>query len=113
MINWDEIEYNEWNGHAMFYNRAAEPITFRQYGELHKKDDYTIIARTEYNDIAVSTVWQGHDHSLGLSGPPIIFETMIFGGLRSHEYWRYATEDQAKAGHAEVCSVIFAKVAPN
>jgi hypothetical protein len=32
-------------------------------------------------------------------GPPILFETMIFGGPL-HEYcWRYASWDDAQAGH--------------
>lgn len=55
----------------------------------------------------VSTVWLGIDHSFG-SGPPLIFETMVFnsdgkkdGRLGSElDCERYSTEAEAIAGHA-------------
>lgn len=49
-------------------------------------------------EITVSTVFLGLDHSFG--GPtPILFETMVFGGPRDGESERYATRDEAIAGH--------------
>lgn len=46
----------------------------------------------------VSTVFLGIDHNF-LGGPPLVFETMIFGGRR-HEYQqRYSTYDEAERGH--------------
>lgn len=57
----------------------------------------------------VSTVWLAIDHRMTREGPPIIFETMVFamdgpeGGLgESLDCDRYATEAEAKAGHAEM-----------
>jgi hypothetical protein len=47
----------------------------------------------------LSTVWLGLDHSFG-AGPPLIFETMVFGGPNDEEQERYSTEEEAKAGHA-------------
>ena len=51
----------------------------------------------------VSTVWLGLDHGFGMGGPPLIFETMIFGdhGVSDHGQWRYSTEQAARQGHAE------------
>ena len=48
----------------------------------------------------VSTVFLGVDHSFGLGGPPLLYETMIFGvpGMESY-LERYATRDEALAGH--------------
>ena len=52
----------------------------------------------------VSTVFLGLDHQFG-DGPPILFETMVFGG--DHEEvgsytQRYSTWDEAEAGHKRV-----------
>lgn len=50
-------------------------------------------------DIKVSTVFLGIDHRFGMAGPPILFETMVFGGLLDQEQMRYATMVEARAGH--------------
>jgi hypothetical protein len=55
--------------------------------------------------IKVSTVFLGLDHNFGLTGPPILFETMIFGG-EHHEYQeRYATRDEAFKGHKKALAL--------
>jgi hypothetical protein len=63
-------------------------------------EEYRRVAWTEIDDGFVSTVWLGLDHGFG-EGPPLIFETMI---VRRGEWLdfceRYATEDEAIAGHA-------------
>ena len=46
----------------------------------------------------VSTVFLGLDHSFG-SGPPLLWETMIFGGPLDGDEWRYASRSEAVAGH--------------
>ena len=57
------------------------------------------IERTQINDeVHVSTVFLGLDHSFG-EGPPLLFETMVFGGDMDQEEDRYTTYDQAEAGH--------------
>ena len=43
-------------------------------------------------------VFLGLDHSFG-SGPPLLFETMVFGGPLDEEMDRYTTWDEAEAGH--------------
>jgi hypothetical protein len=50
--------------------------------------------------VRVSTVWLGLDQSLGLGGPPLIYETMVFGSALHEHGERYATEQEARAGHA-------------
>lgn len=44
----------------------------------------------------------GLDHRFGSSGPPLIFETMVFGGSLDQEQDRYATIDEAKTGHLKM-----------
>jgi hypothetical protein len=56
------------------------------------------IARHKFDGIVISTVFLGLDHSFG-NGPPLIFETMVFGGIHDGECTRYSTWDQAVAGH--------------
>mgnify|MGYP003575238540 CR=1 FL=1 len=51
-------------------------------------------------DVHISTVFLSLDHNYSLHGPPILFETMVFGGLLDQETRRYRTIEEAKAGHA-------------
>ena len=50
------------------------------------------------NDIQISTVFLGMDHSF-TGGTPILFETMIFGGKHDQYQERYATYEEAERGH--------------
>lgn len=49
--------------------------------------------------VHVSTVFLGTDHAFG-QGPPLFFETMVFGGPLHEEMDRYETWDAAELGHA-------------
>jgi len=51
--------------------------------------------------IRVSTVFLGLDHAWG-NGPPVLFETMVFGGPCDGDQARYATWGQAEQGHEMV-----------
>lgn len=59
--------------------------------------DYTIIENGGY----VSTVFLGFDHQYG-EGPPLLFETMIFGGEYDNCQWRHSTWEQAETCHNRV-----------
>lgn len=47
--------------------------------------------------VRVSTVFLGIDHAF--TGPPMLFETMVFGGVLDQEMDRYSTWQQAEKGH--------------
>lgn len=53
----------------------------------------------------VSTVFLGMNHSFG-EGPPLWFETMIFGGKNDEYQTRYSTWDQALAGHKAIVKAL-------
>jgi hypothetical protein len=53
----------------------------------------------------VSTVWLGLDHRFD-EGPPLIFETMIFGGPHDQYCDRYSTEEAALAGHDQTVAAL-------
>lgn len=50
--------------------------------------------------VKVSTIFLGVDHNFHFKGPPVLFETMIFGGPLDQEQERYCTRKEALAGHA-------------
>ena len=58
----------------------------------------------EIAGLHVSTVFLGINHGWG-EGPPLWFESMIFGGKLDGMQQRYATWDQAAAGHAFVLAL--------
>ncbi|MEK7705091.1 MAG: hypothetical protein AAB426_09045 [Myxococcota bacterium] len=61
------------------------------------------VARTDIADgVHVSTVFLCVDHSFGDVGPPLLFETMVFGGALDEHCERYATMAEAVAGHARI-----------
>ena len=60
-----------------------------------------IVGKDKIKDCEVSTVFLGLDHNHG-EGEPILFETMIFGGERDQDQWRYKTWEEAVKGHSNV-----------
>jgi hypothetical protein len=56
-------------------------------------------------DVRVSTVFLGLDHQWG-KGPPLLWETMIFGGEHDDYTDRYASHDEAIAGHARAVALV-------
>lgn len=64
------------------------------------------VARTQRGDVSVSTVFLGLDHQFG-NGPPLLFETMVFGGEHDEEQERYSTWEEAEAGHAAWCEKVW------
>jgi hypothetical protein len=75
---------------------ATDLMTWARWFETADR----VVAKTRIGDDAeVSTIFLGLDHSFG-SGPPLIFETMVFGGPLDQEQERYSTRAEAEAGHA-------------
>jgi hypothetical protein len=54
----------------------------------------------------VSTVFLGIDHRMMASGPPILFETMVFGDKNTEYRNRCSTWEEAEKMHAEAVSTI-------
>jgi hypothetical protein len=84
-----------------YFDRDAKPVTFEQWAALRGEgsDGYKRVAETRTGESWVSTVWVGIDMGYGDDRPPIIFETMVFGGPLDQEMDRYATEAEALIGH--------------
>ena len=66
------------------------------YGKADRK-----VKKDKVGDVSVSTVFLGLDHQWG-DGPPLLFETMVFGGELDQEMDRYSTWEEAESGHAKM-----------
>jgi hypothetical protein len=62
------------------------------------------VASTKVSDgVCVSTVFLGSDHGWG-DGPPVLWETMIFGGDRNEDCERYCSLKESLDGHNKIVS---------
>lgn len=88
------------------YDRQGQPISEDEYFRLRQDMEYRRIAADFLPDGRwLSTVWSGSDY--GIDDQPRIFETMLFG-QKDTDFgpWHYATEEQAKAGHAAILAAL-------
>lgn len=87
-----------------YYDRQGNPMTLDEWIAAVETRDTTTrrVAEDEVGDVWVSTVWLGLNHNTRCDGPPLIFETMVFGGEHDQEAWRYSTEVEAQAGHVAI-----------
>jgi hypothetical protein len=68
-----------------------------EWGKFFESAD-RIVKSDMVKGVHVSTVFLGLDHSFGY-GPPILFETMIFGGPMDMYQERYRSWEGAVCGH--------------
>jgi len=63
--------------------------------------------------IDVSTVFLGLDHDAFGAGPPVLYETMIFGGAYDQYQMRYCTRAEATSEHEKIVSRLAAGLSPD
>lgn len=81
--------------------KSVRPVdSLKEWAEWFEKSDRKV-ERTTVGEADVSTVFLGLDHSFG-DGPPVLFETMIFGGEHDQDQWRYCTKQEAIEGHNRI-----------
>lgn len=89
-----------------YFDRDGKPLSLDRVASKMEDPGYRVLAIEKVGGYRASTVWLGLDHRLpGLGdGAPLIFETTVFEGDGFHDRYcdRYATEEQALAGHAAV-----------
>lgn len=70
------------------------------WGQWFVHPDNRVVGYTQItSECMVSTVFLGIDHRHYGAGPPVVFETMIFGGPLDQHQWRYTSYDDAHTGH--------------
>lgn len=95
----------------MYYrlNEKHEPIPCTLY-ETDWSDPPRRVGNTRLPWAWVSTVFLPLNHAWD-DGPPVLFETMIFGGAFDQEQWRYRTWAEAEVGHRRaVALALFGRV---
>lgn len=70
----------------------------RQFEEANR-----VVAKTQIGESRVSTVFLGLDHNWSDDGPPLLFETMVFGGPLDQEQERCSTWEEAEEMHKQMC----------
>jgi hypothetical protein len=63
------------------------------------------VGRTMIGDAVISTVFLGIDHGF-CGGPPVLFETMIFGGSHDQYQTRCSTWEQAENMHVAAIALV-------
>jgi len=56
--------------------------------------------------VRVSTVFLGLDHRFGGDGPPLLWETLVFGGPLDGTMRRYSSRAAAVRGHQAICQQV-------
>jgi hypothetical protein len=92
--------------YPLYYDREGKPISLREWADAMGTGRDRHVALDYVGEVKVSTVWMGIDYNWSRTGPPLIFETMIFGGNHDEECWRYPTEAAALAGHDQALSLV-------
>jgi len=87
--------------------KPVEQPDFLKWGEWFEKADRTV-AKTMVGNMEISTVFLSLNHNHTREGPPILFETLVFGGDLDGEMWRYETWEEAEEGHRAVVKLVMA-----
>lgn len=96
--------YYDVNGAEIDFHRWVELKSLRYAsagGVTSLEEDPSRIGSDHVGDAWVSTVWVGIDMGWART-TPIIFETMVFGGVNDQYQERYATKEAALAGHDRI-----------
>jgi hypothetical protein len=91
--------------HYILIGRRVLAASLMEWARFFERFDRRI-AKSKIHGVEVSTVFLGLDHNWSGQGPPIVFETMVFGGELDEEMWRYATYAEAEAGHLAACELV-------
>lgn len=99
-----------------YYDRAGVPMDdvmswAESFDHANRRVGFTTVTGgNPPRTYEISTVHLGLDHGWG-DGPPIIFETMVFGLDDDDEMMdRYSTEAQAREGHTAMVVQVSAMV---
>lgn len=87
-------------------NESGQPVltgNLDKWAAWFQNTETRRIAFDEIEGVQVSTVFLGLDHSFSDEGPPVLWETMVFGGpMDEHQERCAGSREQAEAMHADV-----------
>lgn len=87
---------------------CPDSLAWGQWMHDADKDRLRVVAQDKDEgpgggEILVSTVFLGMDHNFVGKGPPVLWETLVFGGPLADEQMRYISREHALAGHQAMC----------
>lgn len=91
--------------HYILEGKIAKPTDVLTWAMWYRTANRTV-ARTEINNVIVSTVFFGLDFSFGQEDVPKLFETMILGGELDGALIRCATWEQAEELHERYVALV-------
>lgn len=100
------------DGKLWFLPPGGEPVDYVTYAAAQARacGFPPIVAHTtlcgDAEPARVSTVFLDTDHGWGLTGVPILWETMVFGPVLDCEQWRYVSAEEASEGHLFAVSLV-------
>src|SRR6188472_2809719 len=80
----------------------VDELEWAQWFRVHHEE--RVVGQWTFAGTEVSSVFLGVDHQVG-DGPPLVFETMVFGSGRVDLVGRYSTWADAEEGHMATCAV--------
>lgn len=93
------------NTHYLLVKKKVYRVSFDVWVRLFEHITRKIAVDT-LDNARVSTVFLGIDHQYIDGLPPILFETMVFGGILDNWQWRYMTYREAEIGHSRVVKAL-------
>jgi len=79
--------------------KPYKAASLREALKIYENPDMKITKQDYIGDVFVSTVFLGIDHNYENQGDPVLWETMIFGGMYDEYQERYTSHEDALAGH--------------
>ena len=92
-------------------NPIPEPDLLKWGRWLETADNRRVAHNKTTSGVTVSTVFLGLDHRFG-DGPPVLWETMIFGGSHDQYQERYSSLSDAVNGHQKALALATAEEVP-
>jgi hypothetical protein len=86
-------------------HEAVPTEDYQSWSQMFSDREARRVGADKVGDADVSTVFLGMDHAWG-DGPPLLFETMIFGGEASELQWRWTTWEEAEVGHKRIVETL-------
>lgn len=86
------------NDHYILDGHKTVAVDLMTWAKWFEKKIDRHVADEKIGEARISTVFLGLDYSFG-EGPPLIFETMVFGGPHDMDQDRCTTWEEAEAMH--------------
>lgn len=88
-------------------NPVEEPDVLKWGEWFESSNAKRFVAESKYNNLRISTVFMALDHAVFQTDPPLLYETMLFGGKYDGETERYSTKREALLGHQKMVMEFF------